>query len=256
MSKERAIEYCRLVYPSSRRISFDLKGLTRDPFFVQSFPFEQQRGRKCISFIRIDQPAMDCAAPDGVFDTLALLFGKATGSARAALRCRVDVARSTYACALIGLRPGSNSDAFAARNGAPEPSPFRYDSNDVGGKLRPACHVRSRSARNLSGAAATSRRRLAGEVRAQVFPGVAGFDRGDLVGRAGRDDMAAGITPLGAEIDDPIGGLDDLQIMLDDEHRVPRRDQRMQHFEQFLHILEMQSGRRLVQNVERAAGRP
>src|SRR5438067_5112696 len=88
----------------------------------------------------------------------------------------------------------------------------------------------------LHSAAAASRRGLAGEVGAEVLPGVARLDGGDLLGGAGRDDMAAGIAALGAEVDDPVGGLDDFEIVLDDQHRVAGRDQRMQHFEQLLDV--------------------
>src|SRR5947209_6537361 len=92
--------------------------------------------------------------------------------------------------------------------------------------------LRGRSRVMLHGPSALAlRRRLAREIGTQIAAGMAGLDRGDLVGRAGRDDMAAAVAPLGPEIDDPIRGLDDLQIMLDDEHRVAGRDQRMQHFE-------------------------
>ena len=43
---------------------------------------------------------------------------------------------------------------------------------------------------------------------------------GDLLWGAGRDDGAAAMAALGAEVDDPVGGLDDVQIVLDDHYRV------------------------------------
>jgi hypothetical protein len=69
--------------------------------------------------------------------------------------------------------------------------------------------------------------------------------------------MAAGVAAFGAEIDDSIRGLDDLddfEIVLDDEPRVAGLDQRIQRFEKLPHIVEMQPRRRLVEDVEGAAG--
>ena len=40
------------------------------------------------------------------------------------------------------------------------------------------------------------------------------------------------VAALGAEIDDPVGGLDDFQIVLDDDHRVALIDQRVQHVQE------------------------
>ena len=46
------------------------------------------------------------------------------------------------------------------------------------------------------------------------------------------------------------------QIVLDDEDRVALVHQRVQHLQQLAHILEMQPGRRLVEDIDRAASRP
>ena len=42
--------------------------------------------------------------------------------------------------------------------------------------------------------------------------------------------------------------------MLDDDDGVAGFDQLVQHFEEFGHVVEMQAGGGLIQNVERAAG--
>src|SRR3546814_11290553 len=42
--------------------------------------------------------------------------------------------------------------------------------------------------------------------------------------------------------------------MLDDQNGVALVDQRLQHLQQLLHVLEMQAGGRLVEDVERAPG--
>src|SRR5690242_6252261 len=61
--------------------------------------------------------------------------------------------------------------------------------------------------------------------RLQERAGVAALLPDDLLGRACRDDLAAGVAALGAEVDDPVGGLDHLEIVLDDDHGVALVDQ-------------------------------
>ena len=50
----------------------------------------------------------------------------------------------------------------------------------------------------------------------QKTSGLAGFGGGDDFGGAFGDDLAAAIAAFGAEVDDPIRGLDDIQIVLND----------------------------------------
>src|SRR3546814_3546330 len=59
-------------------------------------------------------------------------------------------------------------------------------------------------------------------------------------------------SAFGAEVEDVIGGLDDVEIMLDDDHAVALLDERLEHFEQLADILEMEPGGRLVEDVERS----
>ena len=79
--------------------------------------------------------------------------------------------------------------------------------------------------------------------------------RGDFFRRAAGNDATAACAAVGADVDDPVGGLDDVEIVLDDEHRVAGVDEVVQHLEQQLDIGEVQAGRRLVEQVHRAAGR-
>src|SRR5579872_3594917 len=88
--------------------------------------------------------------------------------------------------------------------------------------------------------------RAAGQHRLQELPGIRTPLAHDVFGRAGGDDFAAAIAAFGAEVDDPVGGLDDFEVVLDDEDRIARLDQRVQHFQQLLDIGEMQPGGRLV----------
>ena len=62
-----------------------------------------------------------------------------------------------------------------------------------------------------------------------------------------------------AEIDHPVGAFDDFEIVLDDEQRIPLLDQPVEDAHEQRHVVEMQPGRRLVENEQRlflALGRP
>ena len=107
---------------------------------------------------------------------------------------------------------------------------------------------------NPSPHSAAARRRPAREVGPEVLPGVAHLARGDVFRGAGGDDVAAGVATFGAEIDDPVGRFDHFEIVLDDQHRVTGLDQRVQHLEELADIVEVQPGRRLVEDVEGAPG--
>src|SRR5699024_2374736 len=71
--------------------------------------------------------------------------------------------------------------------------------------------------------------------------------------RAGGDDPPAAGAPVGTEVDDVVGRLDDVQVVLDDDHRVPLVDQPVQHLEQLADVLEVQARGRLVQHVDGAS---
>ena len=80
--------------------------------------------------------------------------------------------------------------------------------------------------------------------------------RRDVGGGAGRDDGAAGGAAFGAEIDDPVRGADDVQVVLDHDHGVAVVDQAPQRGDELRDVGEMQARRRLVEQEQRAAGRP
>ena len=63
------------------------------------------------------------------------------------------------------------------------------------------------------------------------------------------------LAALGAEVDDPVGLLDHVEVVLDHEHRVARVHQPLQHLEQLLDVGEVEAGRRLVEDVERPPSR-
>ena len=78
--------------------------------------------------------------------------------------------------------------------------------------------------------------------RLQKRPGIALLLAHDVLGRARGDDFAAGVAAFGAEVDDPVGGLDHFEIVLDDDHGIALVGQFVQHVEQFRHVVEMQPG--------------
>ena len=80
-------------------------------------------------------------------------------------------------------------------------------------------------------------------------------DRRDLFRRTGRDQHAAAIAAFGPKVEHPVGGLHHIQVVLDDDNRVARIDQFVEHFQQLLYVLEVQAGGRLVEDVQCTARR-
>ena len=87
------------------------------------------------------------------------------------------------------------------------------------------------------------------------MPRVARRDLDHIFGRAFGDDFSALYAAFGAEVDDPVRGLNDVEIMFADHDAVALFHQTVEHIEEFADILKMQAGGGLVQNVERLAGR-
>src|SRR5580692_3295777 len=72
----------------------------------------------------------------------------------------------------------------------------------------------------------------------------------DLFGRAGRDDLAALVAALGTEIDQPVGRLDHIEIMLDDDERRAGVEKFAKRSEKLGDVVEVQAGGRLVEDIE------
>ena len=90
--------------------------------------------------------------------------------------------------------------------------------------------------------------------RAQELPRGVSLHRGDLLRRAGGDDVAALLAPFGAEVDDPVGRFHYIDIMFDHCDRVAQIDEAAKHGEKLLDVVEVQPGRRFVEDVKRLAG--
>src|SRR5712691_11047492 len=106
----------------------------------------------------------------------------------------------------------------------------------------------------LSGRAAPRLARLDAQRLPQGLAGVACLVRRNLLRRPLGDEAAAAVAAFRAEVDDPVGGLNDIDVVLDHHHRVAGVAQSMQHFEQQLDVVEMQACGRLVEDVQRAPG--
>src|SRR5215831_2296803 len=76
----------------------------------------------------------------------------------------------------------------------------------------------------------------------------------DFLGRAGNQHAATAGAAFGAEVEDPVRGLDDVEIVLDDHDGIALVAQPMQHVQQLCYVVEVQPGGGLVEDVERAAG--
>jgi hypothetical protein len=73
---------------------------------------------------------------------------------------------------------------------------------------------------------------------------------GHLFRRPRDHDLAAGVSSLGTQIDHMIRGLDDVHVMLDEQHCVAGVHQPVQRGQQAFDVGEMQSGGRLIQDVD------
>ena len=93
-----------------------------------------------------------------------------------------------------------------------------------------------------------------GEDLTEETGGVAEGTVGDLLGGAGGKDLSTFTTALGSHVDNPVGELDDIKVVLDDDDGVASIDKFLQDIHQDSDVLEMQAGGGLVENVERLAG--
>jgi len=68
------------------------------------------------------------------------------------------------------------------------------------------------------------------------------------------DDLAAGGAGLGTDLQNPVGGFEHVEVVLDDDDAVPAVDELLEHAEEALHVVAVKSGRRFVQQQKRARG--
>src|SRR5450759_5066184 len=101
---------------------------------------------------------------------------------------------------------------MSLRTGCPATAPNASDG--CGGALATA----ARDGRPCPRRGRGGRHRVApAQQRAEVLAGGALRRRGDVVGGADGDHLAAAVPTVGTEVDDVIGGLDDVEVVLDDD---------------------------------------
>src|SRR6186713_1199142 len=80
---------------------------------------------------------------------------------------------------------------------------------------------------------------LHAETRLEIAAGMRRRALRNLLRRAGDDDSSAGVAAFGPEVDDVVGGFDDVHVVLDQQYGVPRVHQPVQGLEQPLDISEV-----------------
>jgi hypothetical protein len=95
-------------------------------------------------------------------------------------------------------------------------------------------------------------RGLFGEQATQEVAGIGLLVLGYLFRRSFGDYAPTSFTAFGSEVDDPVGTLDDFQVMLDHDNGVPGINKALQDLEQAIYVREVQTRRRLIQDIERA----
>ena len=73
-------------------------------------------------------------------------------------------------------------------------------------------------------------------------------------GGAGCHNAAAAAAAFRSQVNDIVGALDHIQIVLNNDHRIARVHQFVQHFDQTMHIGHMQTGGGFVQNIHGLPG--
>ena len=89
----------------------------------------------------------------------------------------------------------------------------------------------------------------------QISSRVRLFHAHDCFGRSCRNHMTASVAAFRPEIDNVVGGLDDIEVVLDDEKAAAGIEQRAKGREQFVDIVKVQAGGRLVEDIERFRAR-
>ena len=67
--------------------------------------------------------------------------------------------------------------------------------------------------------------------------------------RAGNDNLPSASAALGAHIDDPVGGLDHIEIVFDHDHGVAGIPQSFKYFKKRCYIFKMQACCWLIEHI-------
>ena len=74
-----------------------------------------------------------------------------------------------------------------------------------------------------------------------------------MLRRALRYQPATVLSALWPKVDQPVSAADHVHVVLDDDDRVAEIGEPMQHVQELLHVVKVQSGRRFVEQVERTS---
>ena len=86
----------------------------------------------------------------------------------------------------------------------------------------------------------------------KVAAGLRGVDSSQAIGRTTVENLPAVLTGGRADIDDPVGMADHVELVFDDEERIAGVLQPIESAEQCLGVRRMKAGRRLVENIHDA----
>ena len=67
--------------------------------------------------------------------------------------------------------------------------------------------------------------------------------------RAGGHDGAAAVAALGTHVDDIVGGLDHIEVVLDDDDGIAAFRQPAENLSEFMYVCKMQAGCQLIENI-------
>src|SRR4051812_37315662 len=94
-----------------------------------------------------------------------------------------------------------------------------------------------------------------GEHLAQIPARMRRLNLHDLFRCAGANELSACFAAFRTKIDDPVGGLDDVEVVLDHQQAVTRLQQFAKRREELRDVVEMKPGGGLVENVQDAIAR-
>ena len=92
-----------------------------------------------------------------------------------------------------------------------------------------------------------------GQGAGEELPGVRLRVAGNLLRGTRGDDLSALFAAFGTEINEPVGGFDDVEIVFDDKEGSASVEQFPESGEEFRNVVKVQAGGGLVEDVENAA---
>src|SRR5690242_4706174 len=95
---------------------------------------------------------------------------------------------------------------------------------------------------------------VAGEIFGEGLAGERFLLARHLLGGALGDDASAVLAAFRAEVNDPVGIADHVEVVLDDDDGIAQVGKAVKDVEQLFYVVEVQAGGGLVEKVESAAG--